>query len=84
MVQVATSRCADVVARWQRFDPETGEFTLRRTNAEYARLLGDIDPGLLTRLYKGELVWSWQVLRGLLRAFPAASDEVVALMSEVA
>jgi predicted transcriptional regulator len=69
----------DLVMRYQAYDPTTGEFTARRTQDQYARLLGVSAP-TITRLRHGDITFSISAARGLARAFPEVRDELATVM----
>lgn len=66
----------DLIKLYQRFDPETGTFTARRSLRQYAALLG-ISPMVLSRVYNGVTDHSPTALAAFVRAFPVAREAAV-------
>lgn len=65
-----------VLRRYQRYDPETGQFNSPRSLRQYAALLG-VNHATLSELYSlSEREPSTMVLQALVRLFPAAADDI--------
>ena len=71
----------ELVRRYQSFDPATGTFTVTRSGAAYAALLG-INASVLSRFYSGDRRNSYVVLRAFMRTFPQAADAVALSMQQ--
>lgn len=69
---------AEIVRRWQYYNPASGDFDLVRSTRDYARLLG-VSESLLSHIYAGRKEPGKKVVLGLLRAFPCAATEIGAL-----
>lgn len=76
------SELAQIVVRYQRYDPATGERNADRNQREYADLLGVSRP-FITQISNGDREPGVDILRALSRTFPAAADEIaVALKTQ--
>ncbi len=70
-----------VLRRYQRFDPDTGEFESSRSLRQYAAMLG-VNHATLSELFnQDERQPSTMVLQALARTFPQAADEIVAALA---
>jgi dipeptidase len=79
---VASVDLADLLRRYQSYDPVTGHFDQARTLRQYASLLGT-DAGTLSRCFNGKQPVNLRILRALIRTFPAAGIDVSrALMAD--
>lgn len=76
---------ADIVRRYQSFNPDSGEFDRPRGVREYARLLG-INHGYLSQILNGIESPGLTVIIALARAFPQspAADEIAEALKQPA
>lgn len=66
----------DILRRYRRYNPETGEFDQDRSLRGYAQLLG-VDVSTLSLLFSGRVAApSTATLQALARTFPSAADEI--------
>jgi transcriptional regulator with XRE-family HTH domain len=66
----------DILRRYQRYDPATGEFNQDRSLRGYAQLLG-VNVSTLSIIFNGiQDAPSRATLQALARTFPAAADEI--------
>jgi hypothetical protein len=72
----------EYVRRYQAYDPDTGEFTARRSITEYAELLG-VDQTNLSRFYRAQRRRPWRIVVGLLKAFPETAPEVSRILRDL-
>jgi transcriptional regulator with XRE-family HTH domain len=70
---------AQIIRRYQSYNPETGAFDAERSANEYARLLG-VNHSTLSLIYSGARNPGISVVRGLARAFPAAAGDLGAAL----
>jgi hypothetical protein len=66
---------ADILRRYQSFNPETGDFDLPRLMTEYADVLG-INYVYLSQIYSGNRKPGMETFSKLMRAFPCAQDAI--------
>ncbi len=73
---------ADIIRKYQRYNPETGEFDKARLLTEYAELLG-VNYVYLSQIYNSSngRKPGMETFAKLMRAFPSAQD---AIGSEIA
>jgi transcriptional regulator with XRE-family HTH domain len=70
----------EILRRYQRFNPETGEFDADRSLRAYSRLLG-VNVSTLSFLFNGiQSEPSRATLQALARTFPAAAPEIAAAL----
>lgn len=69
----------ELIRKYRRFNPETGEFDVERTQTEYARMLGVSLP-YLNQILKGNRNEGLDIVESLGRLFPAAQPEINAIM----
>lgn len=74
-----TDELIQIVRRYQHRDERTGELTHRRTDLEFAALLG-IHSAYLSRFYRGERTVTPKIIVGLLAAFPDSAGDVAAYL----
>lgn len=73
-----------LIKKYQSYNPITGQFDQSRTNRDYANLLG-IHESYLSKAYAGLHPIGMKALVGLMRAFPAAVNEMAqAMLAEMA
>jgi transcriptional regulator with XRE-family HTH domain len=70
----------EVLRRYRSYDPETGEFNVRRGVREYARLLG-VNDGQLSQILNDIQRPGIGTLQALARTFPAAAPEIAAALA---
>ena len=75
------SELAEIVVRYRRYNPVSGEMDIERTQLDYANLLG-VSRVFITQISNGDREPGVDLLRSLSRAFPPAADDIaVALKS---
>ena len=72
---------AEILRRYQHFNPLTGEFDQSRLMTEYAELLG-INYVYLSQMYSGARKPGMETFAKLMRAFPTASAEIGLAIAE--
>lgn len=70
----------ELLERYQRYNPETGDFDRLRTNREYAEIIG-VHESYLSRCYDRKQPVNLRAMRGLASAFPAAATEITAALA---
>ena len=73
----------EVVRRYRKYNPETGEFDVQRGVREYARLLG-VNDGQLSQILNDIQRPGLVVLTALARTFPAAADDIAKALKQPA
>lgn len=74
------SDLAQIIIKYQRFNPATGGLDLERTQREYAELLG-VSRVFITQITNGDREPGVDLLRSLSRLFPAAATEIAAALA---
>jgi DNA-binding helix-hairpin-helix protein with protein kinase domain len=70
----------DILRRYQRYNPDTGAFDQERSLRNYAQVI-DVNVSTLSLLFSGiQAEPSRATLQSLVRAFPAAADEIAAAL----
>jgi hypothetical protein len=71
----------EILRRYKKYNPATGEFDQERTLRGYALTIG-VNVATLSLLFTGQIVEpSTAVLQALARTFPAAATEIAAALS---
>ncbi len=71
---------ADIIRRYQSYNPETGGFDKPRLMTEYAEIIG-INYVYLSQIYSGGRKPGMETFGKLMRAFPDAAPKIAAEMA---
>lgn len=71
----------DILRRYRSYNPDTGEFDVKRGVREYARLLG-VNDGQLSQILNDLQRPGLTVIQALARAFPASAYELAVALAE--
>lgn len=70
----------EMLRRYRSYNPDTGEFDVRRGVREYARLLG-VNEGQLSQILNDIQRPGLTVVQALARTFPEAAPEIAAALA---